>query len=120
MKLYYTPRSCSVAAHITARITQLPCSFVEITKEVRSGPAFRSVHPLGKVPALELDDGSVLTELGAILVYLADQDPRRALLPVEPRQRARCLEWVFFVVAELHPTISRCFHPERDVADADA
>lgn len=120
MTLYYTPRACSVAAHIAIRRAKLPCSFMEISKEARSSPDFRRVHPLGKVPALDLGDGIIITELGAILTLVGELSPTSGLLPSDRELRARCFEWVSFFTSEFHPTVSRCFHPERFVSDEGA
>lgn len=59
--------------------------------------------PLGKLPALHLDDGNILTESGAILWYLADGNP---LLPNDKLQRAAVLEWMFFEQNRMEPVIA--------------
>jgi glutathione S-transferase len=56
-------------------------------------PEFLACNPNGKVPILELEDGSFLPESNAILHYLADGTP---LLPAERLDRARMLQWMFF------------------------
>ena len=49
------------------------------TRNLDSGEDYRTVNPLGFVPALELDDGTVLTEGAAIVQYIADQVPAKQL-----------------------------------------
>jgi glutathione S-transferase len=68
-------------------------------------PAYREVHPLGLLPALELD-GQRMIESGAMLVYLADRFAARGLAPaVDAPERATYLQWIFFVVTTLEPPL---------------
>jgi glutathione S-transferase len=73
----------------------LPYRWIEVNPgkgETRS-PEFLACNPNGQVPALELEDGSFLSESGAILHYLAEGSP---LLPTGRAERARVLQWMFF------------------------
>lgn len=56
-------------------------------------PAFLAKNPNGRIPVVELDDGGVLAESNAILVYLAEGTP---YWPDDPLARARALQWMFF------------------------
>jgi len=73
----------------------LPYRWVEVdsTTGATRTPEFLARNPNGKVPVLELDDGSFLPESNAILHYLAEGS---ALLPAERLARARVLQWMFF------------------------
>lgn len=62
------------------------------------------VNPDGKVPVLELDDGTMLPESGAILFYLADGTP---YLPGEKMERAQVMRWMFFEQYSLLPNLGR-------------
>ena len=65
MKLYFAPGACSLSPHIVLREAGLPFSTVKVntkTKEMDGGGDFRTVNSKGYVPALGLDDGTVLTE----------------------------------------------------------
>ena len=66
---------------------------------------FTALSARQKIPLLQ-DNGLILTESAAIVAYLSDAygQPHNRLLPVEPRARARCLEWCFFVISELDAT----------------
>jgi len=106
MKLYYFPGACSLAAHIVLRETG--CAFdldaVNLgTKTTSAGEDFQKINPKGYVPALSLDDGQVLTEVGTLLLYLADRKPENGLAP-EPgtMERYRLLEWISFISSEVH------------------
>jgi glutathione S-transferase len=78
MKLYYTPGTSSLFSHIVlheAGVVFATTRVDEHTKRMDDGGDYRTVNPLGFVPALELDDGTVLTEGAAIVQYIADQVP---------------------------------------------
>ena len=84
-----------------------------------TGEDYRAVNPLGYVPALRLDDGTVLTENGAILQYVADEFPAAGLAPPESDRlgRARLRQWLSFIGSELHkglmtPLLGRETPPE--------
>ena len=70
-------------------------------------PAFLAKNPNGRVPVLELDDGTLLAESGAILWYLADGTP---LLPADRLDRARVLQWMFFEQYSHEPYIAVIRH----------
>ena len=76
MKLYYTPGTCSLAPHIILKETNTPFTAVKTdirAKKVEDGSDFFKVNPNGYVPALMLDDGTVLTEASVIMQYIADK-----------------------------------------------
>ena len=84
MKLYYSPGACSMAPHIVLREAGFKFDLEKVdipNKKTESGGDFWSINPKGYVPALRLDDGQVLTEVGVICQYLADQKPESALAP---------------------------------------
>jgi glutathione S-transferase len=116
MKLYFSAGACSLAAHIALEELGLPHTMEAVdlrTKRTRSGADFNAINPKGYVPALELDDGSILTEGTAILQYLADQKPAAKLAPANgtlPRYRLQ--EWLGFINSELHKNFSPLFNPE--------
>jgi glutathione S-transferase len=106
MKLYYSPGACSLAPHICLHEAGISHTAEKVDmrkREVSGGRSYRSVNPKGYVPALELDDGQVLTEVAAILVYIADQAPASRLAPPAGEMaRYRLLEWLSFIGTELH------------------
>lgn len=80
MKLFYKPGACSLASHITLRESgkDFTLEGVDLMKKrLENGDDFFAVNPKGQVPALMLDDGTLLTEGVAIMQYLADSVPDR-------------------------------------------
>jgi glutathione S-transferase len=119
MKLYFTPGTCSLAPHIVLRELGLEAELVRVRLGAPPVIAatqadYRTLHPNGYVPLLELDDGSLLTEGAAILQYLADLHPEAGLLPAAtPLQRYESMRWLVYVSSELHKMFSPwLFHPE--------
>lgn len=75
-KLYYTPTSCGAASFIAAYAANvsLDCEVVDIRSHTTaSGKNFYEINAKGNVPALVLDDGTVLNEGAAVLQWIADQ-----------------------------------------------
>jgi glutathione S-transferase len=117
MKLYYTPGACSLAVHIALCEVGVPFEFERVdldTKRTGHGRNYLEVNPKGSVPALELDNGEVLTEAGVCLQYVADLAPDKALAPAfGTMARYRLMEWLNFIAAELHKQFSPLFHDTR-------
>jgi glutathione S-transferase len=115
MKLYLFPNYCSLSPHIALREAGLPFSIepVDLAKKtLRSGADFRSVNRKGAVPALELEDGRVLTEGAAIVQYIADLAPDAALAPrAGSWARYRVQEWLNYVATEVHKSFGPLFDP---------
>jgi glutathione S-transferase len=116
MKLYFSPGACSLSPHIVLLEVGLAFSAerVDLGKKLTAGGAdFRSINPNGYVPALELDNGTVLTEGPAIVQYLADIAPQAGLLPpVGSVERYQALGWLNYISTELHKNFSPLFKPD--------
>jgi glutathione S-transferase len=100
MHLYFSPLACSMATRIALYEAGADARFIYVdgaTKKTEAGEDYLAINALGLVPALRLDDGSVLTENAAILGYLADK-----YWPVDAEDRARRQQWIGFVNSELH------------------
>jgi glutathione S-transferase len=115
LKLYYSPGACSLSPHIVLRELGIPFDLEKVdTKAGRTerGTDFRSVNPKGYVPALQLDDGKVLTEGPAIVQYLADQKPAARLAPQNGSfERYQLQEWLNYITSELHKSFGTLFNP---------
>lgn len=116
MKLYFFQGACSFAVHVVLRELGLSFELDRVdsaTKKTQDGDDFLALNPKGYVPALKLDSGAVLTEVTAILQYLADQHPGSGLLPAAgTMERARVQEWLGYTATELHKSYSPLFSPK--------
>lgn len=116
MKLFYSPGACSLAADIVIHEAKLDATFVKVdlkAKKTESGEDYRAINAKGYVPALRLDDGELLTENIAILLYLASLCPE--LLPQDGMAKWHAIEMLAFVSTELH----KSFKPLFDQAAAE-
>ena len=115
MKLYYAPGACSLSPHIVARELGIPVELKKVNtkdKTIEGGGDYWKVNARGYVPALELDNGQVLTEGPAIVQYLADQKPDSGLAPRNGTiERYRLQEWLNFLTSEVHKQFSPLFKP---------
>ena len=115
MKLYFAPGACSFSPHIALRETGLDFELAKVdlkTGKLADGGDFARINPKGYVPALELDDGRVLTEGPAIVQYIADRKPGSGLAPEAGTfERYRLQEWLGFINSEIHKTFGRLFTP---------
>lgn len=114
MKLFYSPGSCSLAPHILIHEGGLSVGVERVLrgtpKKTETGRVYTDINPMGAVPALELDDGAVLTENAVLLQYLAELKPEANLAP--PRggmEHWRFLETLNFIATELHKGFSQLF-----------
>jgi glutathione S-transferase len=110
MKLYYATGTCSLSPRIVAFEAGLPLDAEKVdigAHKTETGADYFSVNPKGYVPALRLDDGSLLTEGVAMVQYLADRAPQSGLAPAAGTPaRYRLQEWLTFISSELHKVFS--------------
>jgi glutathione S-transferase len=116
MKLYYFSGACSLSPHIVALEAGLPVTMVKVdskTKKTETGADYLAVNSKGAVPALQFDDGRVLTEGPAIVQYLADQKPESGLAPrAGTFERYQLMEILNYLTSEVHKTFTPLFHPD--------
>ena len=115
MKLYYSPGACSQAPHILMHEIGLSHDAARVdlkSKMVEDGRSYLQVNPKGSVPALELDNGEVLTENAVILQYLGDRAGSDVLPSLGSFRRYRVLEAVNFITTELHKSFAPLFKPD--------
>jgi glutathione S-transferase len=116
MKLFWGPHTCAIGAHIILEETGHPYELEELDVaggETQKTP-FKEINPKSKVPTLIRDDGSVLTEFGAIATWLARSVPEKHLLPPDANGEARATEVMDYVVGTIHGQgFGRIFKPEK-------
>jgi glutathione S-transferase len=115
MKLYYSPGACSQAPHILLHEIGLAHDAARVdlkTKMIEDGRSYLQVNPKGSVPALELDNGEVLTENAVVLQYLGDRAGSDVLPSVGNFGRYRVLEMVNFITTEVHKSFAPLFNRE--------
>jgi glutathione S-transferase len=116
MKLYYSPAACSLAPHIALREAGLAFGLEKVdlkTKKTAGDADYTRVNPKGYVPALQFDDGSTLTEVAAILQWVADEAPDKHLAPAAGTMESyHLIEWLNFIAMELHRPLGALFKPD--------
>lgn len=121
MKLYFSPGACSLHPHIALREAGLTFDLVRVdlrAHKTQDGRDYYAVNPKGYVPALELDDGSLLTEGAVIDQYIADRKPEAKLLPAAgTMDRYRVQEWLNFIASEIHKAFSPLFGNDEAAKD---
>jgi glutathione S-transferase len=127
MKLYFARGTCALAPHIALAESGLPFEIESVdlgTKKTGGGLDYTTINPKGYVPALQLDNGEVLTEGPAIGQYVADLVPDKKLAPANGTlERYRLAEWLNFISTEIHKNFSGLFNPSmpaeaKDIARA--
>ena len=123
MKLYFAPGVCSLSPHIALREASLPAEYERVdlrTKKTASGTDYLAINPKGQVPALQLDDGTVLTEGPAVVQYIADQAPASKLAPAAgTMERYRLMELLNYISTEIHKGYTPLFKPDTPDAYKD-
>ena len=114
MKLYYAPGACSLSPHIISNELNLPVEFIKAdmkTKQTENGEDYFTISPKGYVPALVLDDGTLMTEGPAIVQYLAESVEDTELLPAaKTKARYEAISILNFITSELHKSFSPLFN----------
>ena len=116
LTLYFAPGSSSMAAHIAlhevgAAFEAKPMSFR--AKDMQAA-SYLKLNPEGKVPTLVID-GRPLTEVAAILFYLARRFPQAELLPHDIEAETQALSWMSFIAATMHPARRQGLDHAREV-----
>ena len=116
MNLYYAPGACSLSPHIALRDAGLPVTQENvdlIAGRTETGADYAAVNPKGYVPALQFEDGTVLTAGAVIARYIADLSPDADLAPKPGSfERVRLEEVMNFIGSELHKAYTPLFLPD--------
>jgi len=118
MKLFYVPGVCSLSPHIVLREMGADFQLDKVdrkTKISETGVDYNQLNPKSYVPALQLDDGTVLTEGASIVLYLADQKGGEKVAPRPgTKERYKLQEWLVFIATEIHKNFSPLFRKSPD------
>lgn len=116
--LFIIPGACSFGAIVALDIIGKPYTIGITTPEIRKSEVFLKVNPLGKVGAL-LDDGAVIYENLAILLYLIDKNPNSKIaIPVGTQDRIEVYKWLSYLSSTLHVGFGPLFNPSGFVDES--
>jgi glutathione S-transferase len=115
LTLYFAPGSSSMAVHIALHEIGVPFEGRPMSfKNDLRAPDYLKLNPEGKVPTLVID-GHPLTEVAAILYYIAKRFPDAGLLPHDTEADAQALSWMSFAASTLHPARKQGLDHAREV-----
>ena len=123
LKLYFSPGACSFVPHVLLQLSGAAYepAMVKLHKGEQHGEEYKAINPRGQVPVL-VDDGKVITQIVAIILYLDQKFPEAQFLPTEPVARAKAIEVLAWMNNTVHPTFTHIFMPHKfsDQADVQA
>ena len=124
MKLYENPGWGSAIIEAQLSILNLPCTLIpagDVFDDATALAALKTLNPLGQIPTLILDDGTVMTESAAITLYLSELTGSAILVPhPDDPIRPAFLRWLIFIVANIYPCFTFADVPTRFVPEAQA
>jgi glutathione S-transferase len=122
MKLYYGPGACSFASHIALEEVGIPYGTVRLNlaEGDQRKPEYLKINPRGRVPALVLDDGRVLTENVGIMAYVAGGYGQGKIWPRDTWQQAKCLSTMAWLSNTVHPAYAHIVRTARYVDEPAA
>ncbi|WP_448954893.1 glutathione S-transferase family protein [Labrys neptuniae] len=114
MKLYYSPNSCALAVHVTLEEAKASYQLmhVDFSAQEQRSPWFFALNPLGRVPVLDTGRG-ILTEVPAILSYIATIFPEARLCPAGHFEAAQLASFNAFVSSNVHVNFAHFIRAER-------
>ena len=123
LKLYFSPGACSFVPHVLLQLSgaAFEPTMVKLHKGEQYGEEYKAINPRGQVPVL-VDDGKVITQIVAIILYLDQKFPEAKFLPTEPVARAKSIEVLAWMNNTVHPTFTHIFMPQKfsDQSDVQA
>ena len=112
-RLYGRKGSGSVAPQMMLEELGLPHEVVWVSKEAAQQPAYRKIHPQGRVPALQLPNRQVMLESAAMVIHLCAVKPGVLAPEAGSSAHAQFLQWMVFLSAGLYETYLRYFYSDR-------
>jgi GST-like protein len=119
--LYGDRRSGAFSVECALAEAGAPYAFktISLEKNEQRSPEFLAINPSGKMPALKLPTGEIVTESAGLLLTVADRYPDAKLLPPPgSAERAQCFRWLTFMASEIYPMVEIVDYPERFAPDA--
>ena len=119
--LYWNPESSSQAP--MAILEEVGAPYETVLVDTGGGenftPAYKKIHPYGRVPAMKLPDGQCVFESAGIVMYLVDQHAEAGLAP-QPNEPLRAVyyQWLLFLTDTIYPNYNRYYFPERYIPAA--
>lgn len=114
MKLYYSPGACSLSPHIALLEAGLAHDLVKVdlrAKKLENGDDYLKVNPKGQVPALQLENGELVTE-GPVIVQMIADKAGKGLAPARDHDdRYKLQAWLTYINSELHKNLGPQFAP---------
>lgn len=117
LKLYVMPNSCALAPHIALEWIGEAYELGLLKHGETHSPEFLQVNPKGKVPALIIEDGRLLTEAAAILIYLTSRYLEPTGIKSDLYKRYQLQEWLAYMTSEVHADFAPHFAPQRFIND---
>ena len=110
LKLYFAPGACSFVPHVLLQLSggAFEPTMVKLHKGEQNGDEYKAINPRSQVPVL-VDDGKVITQIVAIILYLDQKFPEAQFLPTEPVARAKAIEVLAWMNNTVHPTFTHIF-----------
>lgn len=105
LTLFYAPHTCALAVRIALNEAgaDYQLQYVDFSQNAQRSGEYLALNPLGRVPALRLEDGNtVLTETLALLAYVAQHFPAAHLAPSDPAQFARMQGFHSYLASTVH------------------
>ena len=120
LKLYFSPGACSFVPHVLLQSAgeAFEPIMVKLHKGEQNGEEYKAINPRGQVPVL-VDNGQVITQIVAIILYLDQKFPEAKFLPTEPVARTKALEVLAWMNNTVHPTFTHIFMPHKFSDQAD-
>lgn len=123
LKLYFAPGACSFVPHVLLEMSgaEFEPIMVKLHKGEQNSDEYKALNPRGQVPVL-MNDGQVVTQIVAIVLYLDQLFPQAGFLPTEPLARAQALSTFAWMNNTVHPTFTHIFMPQKfsDQSDVQA
>ncbi|ANI82970.1 glutathione S-transferase family protein [Kosakonia oryzae] len=113
--VYGVPGWGSALSEVMLTLAEIPYRFVNVDGFDQPGAQqerLKKLNPLGQVPTLQLDDGSIMTESAAVALMILDQRPDLAP-PVGTPERQQFWRLLVWLVANVYPTFTYADYPER-------